>query len=247
MTHMLQDLDARAGRSGGAEQAAPTRLSSLLDARVLLAAALGVFLSQLYMQRFFLHDDALISLRFARSFVGTGALEWNLGERVEGYTNFLHILATSILMKFGFDPIHAVRTINVASGAALLAATWVGLVKLLPRDAPSAHSTIGLALVLLAGPLPLWIFGGLETVMVAALVTAGMVCTLSAVEAAGDGASRNRNRLLAIGGADSDDVGRGFRVKPATYSDRSRPPIPGMSATPPGWCSRVDAVDTIWR
>ena len=38
MTHMLQDLDARAGRSGGAEQAAPTRLSSLLDARVLLAA-----------------------------------------------------------------------------------------------------------------------------------------------------------------------------------------------------------------
>ena len=47
--------------------------------------------------------------------------------------------------------------------------------------------------------------------------------------------------------ADSDDVGRGFRLKPATYSDRSRPPIPGMSATPPGWCSRVDAVDTIWR
>ena len=77
MTHMLQDLDARAGRSGGAEQAAPTRLSSLLDARVLLAAALGVFLSQLYMQRFFLHDDALISLRFARSFVGTGAFAYS--------------------------------------------------------------------------------------------------------------------------------------------------------------------------
>ena len=32
--------------------------------------------------------------------------------------------------------------------------------------------------------------------------------------------------------ADSDDVGRGFRLKSATCSDRSRPPIPGMSATP---------------
>src|SRR5437762_5955206 len=34
--------------------------------------------------------------------------------------------------------------------------------------------------------------------------------------------------------ADSDEVGRGFRSKPATRSNRSRPPFPAMSATPAG-------------
>ncbi len=192
--------DARAGLSGDIEQGA--RPSVLLDTSVILAAAMGVFLSQLYIQRFFLHDDALISLRFAVNFVTTGALEWNLGERVEGYTNFLHILATSVLMKLGFDPIVAVRTINVASAAGLLAATWMGLANLLPRGTTGTVPAIGLALVLMAGPLPLWVFGGLETVMVAALVTAGMVAVLLGVEAADGGASsaRDRYRLLAVGG-----------------------------------------------
>ena len=60
------------------------------------------------------------------------------------------------------------------------------------------------------------------------------------------GVERQPLKKLATN-ADSGDVGRGFRSKPATCSDRSRPPIPGMSATPLERCSRVGAVDTIWR
>ncbi|MGB1277113.1 MAG: hypothetical protein ACPG77_15320, partial [Nannocystaceae bacterium] len=40
----------------------------------------------------FLCDDAYISFRYARHLADHGALEYNLGERVEGYTNFLWVL-----------------------------------------------------------------------------------------------------------------------------------------------------------
>ena len=39
----------------------------------------------------FFHDDAFISLRYARNLAETGLAQWNPGEWVEGYTSFLHV------------------------------------------------------------------------------------------------------------------------------------------------------------
>jgi hypothetical protein len=37
---------------------------------------------------FWLDDDQMISMRYARNLAEGNGLVWNLGERVEGYTNF---------------------------------------------------------------------------------------------------------------------------------------------------------------
>ena len=51
----------------------------------------------------FVTDDAFISFRYARNLALHGQLVFNLGERVEGYTNFLWtvILALGIKLEIG--------------------------------------------------------------------------------------------------------------------------------------------------
>lgn len=50
--------------------------------------------------RMALFDDAYISLRYARNFAEGHGLVWNVGERVEGYTNFLWTLLLGLGIKF---------------------------------------------------------------------------------------------------------------------------------------------------
>ncbi len=48
-------------------------------------------------RRYFnLFDDAMISMRYAWNFAHGNGLVWNVGERVEGYTNLLMTLIMSI-------------------------------------------------------------------------------------------------------------------------------------------------------
>ena len=60
---------------------------ALWGALVLLLALYGAH-AQAYL---FLNDDAFISFRYADHWARTGELVYNLGERVEGYTNFLWV------------------------------------------------------------------------------------------------------------------------------------------------------------
>ena len=52
---------------------------------VLLAAALCAWNAE------FFHDDAYIALRYARNLAEGHGLGWNPGDRVEGYSSFLHV------------------------------------------------------------------------------------------------------------------------------------------------------------
>ena len=78
-----------------------------------LTAAITVAL--FYQYRFFFHDDAYISLRYAQTFLNGGGLCWNPGERVEGYTNFLFVLLVSMLGRFGIDLELGARLIGIIS------------------------------------------------------------------------------------------------------------------------------------
>lgn len=160
----------------------------------LLGLAAALLLLSLVAQRHFLHDDALISLRFAQNLVTHGALDWNIGERVEGYTNFLHLIATAALMKSGLDPVIAVRLVNATSLAGLFWALWAGLDRLLPAAANRARA-LGIFCAASSAPLALWLFGGLETVMAAALATGGVVLALPS----SDTTELRRNSLLLAG------------------------------------------------
>src|SRR3954462_15635353 len=52
----------------------------------------------------FVTDDAFISFVYSRNLARHGQLVFNLGERVEGYTNFLWTVLLAGLMKVGLQP-----------------------------------------------------------------------------------------------------------------------------------------------
>jgi hypothetical protein len=52
-------------------------------------------------------DDAFISFRYARNLAEGHGLVFNVGERVEGYTNFLWTVLFAPLIKLGIDPAQA--------------------------------------------------------------------------------------------------------------------------------------------
>jgi arabinofuranosyltransferase len=70
---------------------------------LLLIAALGIG-THLAISQASLFDDAFISFRYARNFAEGHGLVWNLGEPVEGYTNFLWTVAIGLGVRFtGID------------------------------------------------------------------------------------------------------------------------------------------------
>jgi len=53
----------------------------------------------------FVCDDAFISFRYARHLIEDGELSYNLGERVEGYSNFLWTIGIAGGIALGLDPV----------------------------------------------------------------------------------------------------------------------------------------------
>ena len=54
----------------------------------------------------FVNDDAYISFRYARNLAEHGQLVFNLGERVEGFTNFLWTVLLAGGIQLGISPVH---------------------------------------------------------------------------------------------------------------------------------------------
>jgi arabinofuranosyltransferase len=147
--------------------------------RVALAALLALTaLICLRYARFEVVDDAYISLRYARNLVEGHGLVFNVGERVEGYTNFLWVVLLAL-------PAYAAIPLPLASkvlGTAFaLLAVWA-TARLLPASRPSWSRLVAPAL--LAGNLTfaLWAVQGLETALFTALVTLGVRADLRSRE-----------------------------------------------------------------
>jgi arabinofuranosyltransferase len=116
----------------------------------------------------FVNDDAYISFRYARNLAEHGQLVFNLGERVEGFTNFLWTVLLAAGIKLGVSPVHASRFLGVGFGVATLAVA-VRLSLRLDDERPSpwhAVAPLGLAAM---GAFACWCTGGLETQLFAFL------------------------------------------------------------------------------
>lgn len=124
----------------------------------------------------FFHDDAYITLRYAQNFLAGNGLGWNPGDRVEGYTNFLQLLAVSGLGALGVDLVTAARGLGFASFAASVAFLTWWLPSGDERRGMRAALSRSLPLALVAGSLPIltWSFGGLEAPLLSLLVTVGI-------------------------------------------------------------------------
>lgn len=126
-----------------------------------LAACAALFLYQILSFNV-LQDDAFISFRYVQNLLNGHGLVFNLGAKVEGYTNFFWIILLAILNKIGFPLIETARV--TGSLAAFLA---IGLAaytaeKLYPKRGSVWIPAVPLLLAA-NGSNAFWAAAGLET------------------------------------------------------------------------------------
>lgn len=156
---------------------------------VLLAvAAVAVFVAT-YVQLWpFLIDDVFISARYARHLVEGHGLVWIVGERVEGYTNFLWtvLLAPGFIPALGLVP--WIKWMNAAWAMLAFALTWRLAVRFAARDeaarepGPALWGVMPAAAALCALPFVLSAAEGLETMMFTALAQLALLWAWDARE-----------------------------------------------------------------
>jgi hypothetical protein len=117
-------------------------------------------------------DDSFISYRYAENFVAGHGLVFNIGERVEGYTNFLWTLLLSAMHAVGADTAFASQVLGTAFGLALLPVLYLSGHRLLGFDRWLA--LIPCALMAGNAAVARWAGSGLETVAYTTLFTLGI-------------------------------------------------------------------------
>ena len=166
----------------------------------------------------FVTDDAFISFVYSRNLARHGQLVFNLGERVEGYTNFLWTLILALGLRVGIAAELSSRVLGTACGLAGLGiSAWLFLhlrgdarstaadsANVGPARASQAWAAMP-ALFLAAIPgYACWSSGGLETQLFTALLTAGVglyVCARLATAATAAPSERAaRRRWLPLAG-----------------------------------------------
>ncbi|MEE2750390.1 MAG: hypothetical protein VX519_03100 [Myxococcota bacterium] len=90
---------------------------------LLLAIALGVgFLGAFGLR--WVSDDAFISFRYAQHLVEGHGLVFNVGEQVEGYTNFSWTVLVAAAMKLGLEPVRFTWVLGIACYLGCLVLLW---------------------------------------------------------------------------------------------------------------------------
>jgi arabinofuranosyltransferase len=144
-------------------------------------------------------EDAFISFRYARNLVQGHGLVYNVGERVEGYSNFLWTLMVAGGMAAGLDPVPLARFLGIGSSLLLLGLVFFSARRLdQPRGATGG--LLAACLVALAPGILIEGVQGLETIFYTLLVTAGMLLGAGARTAeAATGSARPRWILASAG------------------------------------------------
>jgi arabinofuranosyltransferase len=118
----------------------------------------------------FVTDDAYISFAYSRNLAEHGELTFNLGERVEGYTNFLWTLVLGLGMLVGAPPEWLSRVLGTACALATLLVVFRLMERVLGRRTPWA--AVPALLLATSSGFACWSSGGLETQLFTLLVAA---------------------------------------------------------------------------
>jgi len=157
--------------------------SSGTTAALLAGAATVLLLVHTTHLTWFTCDDAYISFRYATHLAETGAPVYNIGEAVEGYSNFLWVVLLAVAHRLAL-PLNLTAWILGS-----LSAFWtlLSLSLLLGRALPDRERLLrrvlvagGLLSAVIFGPFAFWVSTGMETMLFCALLTAGVVSTVFA-------------------------------------------------------------------
>lgn len=129
----------------------------------------------------FIEDDALISLRYAMRLLEGEGLTWTDGERVEGYSNLLWVLAVAFVSFFGSEPIDSARIL----GFTLMSGSLTAIIYYFLRKVSYSNliaAIVGGLLFTFSGSFAVWVVGGLEQPLLAFLLAWGLVTYLISME-----------------------------------------------------------------
>ena len=122
-----------------------------------------------------LHDDAMISMRYARNLAHGAGLVWNPGERVEGYTNFLWTLWMAAIHLSPLPP--AATSLAVLASNIGLSLVALPLLIRLVRGLGGGTAAVVAALICYVANADImaWALGGFETVLLTVLILLALV------------------------------------------------------------------------
>lgn len=137
-------------------------------AYLLLLSCLCIFLWEAW-QPIPQADDAYISYRYAINLVEGKGLVYNVGERVEGFTNLLWTLLIAVGIKLAWSAEDVGHFLGLTSGCGLLIATYLYALSILGQN---RKWLAGIApfVVLASNPFASWTMSALETPLFSALV-----------------------------------------------------------------------------
>lgn len=172
----------------------PERPDLQARARAVLLGAAAIVLVVHSLAYNFVTDDAYISFVFSRNLAEHGQLAFNLGQPVEGYTNFLWTFVLGLAMVAGIPPEWSSRVL--AAGCALITLYLVMRIVDRALGRRSAWAAVPSILLACSSGFACWTSGGLETQLYTMLVTAALDALIAA--AAEPRALRRLGVLLAL-------------------------------------------------
>ena len=104
--------------------------------RFILIISLLLIIFYFYATWDFPIDDAYISFRYARNFAEGNGLVYNIGERVEGYSNFFWVILNGVAIYFGANPLYFSTIFSAILYVMLLVVFWKALWKNLEELSP---------------------------------------------------------------------------------------------------------------
>ena len=128
----------------------------------------------------FVTDDAYISFVFSRNFAEHGQLAFNLGEPVEGYTNFLWTVILGLGMLVGVPPELSSRVLGTLCALGTLWLVFRMVERALGR--PSPWACLAPLLLACSSGFACWTSGGLETQLFTVLVAGALDAFVAGVD-----------------------------------------------------------------
>lgn len=135
--------------------------------RWMIAIALVFLAHVLYLNG--VAEDAFIALRFAKNLAHGHGLVWNPGAPpVEGYTDFLWVIAAAAAMAAGLPGVWFVQILSFAAALATLALTY-GIGRRLMQWPPRV-ALVPCGLLAVCGPFATWASSGMEATLFGFLI-----------------------------------------------------------------------------
>jgi arabinofuranosyltransferase len=128
----------------------------------------------------FITDDAYISFVYARNLAEHGELVFNLGQYVEGYTNFLWTLLLGVGMLLGIPPEWSAKILAAVFAIVTLLVVCRTIERALGRRSP--WGTLPALLLAASSGYACWTSGGLETQLFTMLVAIALDAVVAAEE-----------------------------------------------------------------